>query len=174
MTTLLQPLLDLPAVSRTRRNHALEHATIHLLSERLKGVALAGRSDSRGFFLIGDLPIDAVADAAHEALARLRAGQRELAIHPNCGTNFLAAGMMAGLAAFVALHGADRSARARLERLPTVFVACTMALMLTHPLGAGLQQRFTTCAEMGDLRISEIRLIRHGRPTVHRVLTATG
>ena len=36
-------LLELPYIRQTRCNHALEHATIHILSERIKPLRLAGR-----------------------------------------------------------------------------------------------------------------------------------
>jgi len=172
MSARPQSLLEIPIVRRTRRNHGLEHATIHLLSQRHPGVSLAGRSDARGFYLMGNLPTETVAAAAQAALDRLRAGESQLAIHPNCGTNFLTAGVVAGLAAFLALMGTGRSARSRLERLPTVFLASTAALIFTQPLGFAIQQRVTTSGEMGALTITEVKQVRRGRLTVHRVLTA--
>ena len=33
---MAQPVLSIPMVKRTRRNHGLEHATVHILSKRLK------------------------------------------------------------------------------------------------------------------------------------------
>ena len=133
---------------------------------------MAGRSDSGGFYLLGDLPTEAIQEAVDGALSRLRAGEHHLAIHPNCGTNFLTAGVMAGLAAFGALLGADRSARSRLERLPTTLLAATAALMLTHPLGNAIQQHITTSGEMGGLYVKEVKCLRRGRLTTHRILTA--
>ncbi len=172
MTTRFSSFLQIPTVYRTRRNHALEHATIHLLARRSPGISLAGRSDGGGFYLLGNVRTEDVEAAAHEALQRLRAGETHLAIHPNCGTNFLTAGVVAGLAAFGALLGAGRSARSRFERLPAVLLASTAALMLTHPLGSAVQQHVTTSSEMGDLAIREVRLVRSGRMDLHRVTTS--
>jgi len=172
MTNRLSSVLRIPAVYRTRRNHALEHATIHLLARRFSGVSLAGRSDGRGFYLLGNVRTEDVEEAAHEALRRLRGGERQLAIHPNCGTNFLTAGVVAGLAAFGALLGPGRSARSRFERLPAVLLASTAALMLTHPLGSAVQQHVTTSSEMGELAIREVRPVRSGRMHLHRVITS--
>ncbi len=78
--------LDHPLIDRVRRNHALEHATIHVLSRRYRDLHVMGRSTPNGFILYGDLPTDAVYEAAQEALERLRAGERHLAVHPACGT----------------------------------------------------------------------------------------
>ena len=53
-----------------RRNHALEHATIHLLSARHPHLSLVGRSDTAGFYLFGNVPTELVDEAVHEALSR--------------------------------------------------------------------------------------------------------
>ena len=41
-THSLPTLLDLPLISRVRRNHALEHATMQVLSEHHRELRLAG------------------------------------------------------------------------------------------------------------------------------------
>lgn len=96
-------LLSHPAISRIRRNHALEHATIHLLAARFPQRPIVGRSDTGGFTLFADLPTEAIEEAAAEALARLRDGDRRMALHPNCGTNLLTTGVLTGSAAFLGL-----------------------------------------------------------------------
>src|SRR5690606_3752375 len=60
-------------VDRTRRNHGLEHATIHVLSERHKQFSAQGNSDFRGFHLniYGDVAEEDVIDAVHEAHRRM-------------------------------------------------------------------------------------------------------
>ena len=55
-------LLGIPAVDRTRRNHGLEHATITILSQRIRGVSLVGRSTPNGFHLYGNVSTDALSD----------------------------------------------------------------------------------------------------------------
>ena len=57
-------LLGIPAVDRTRRNHGLEHATITILSQRIRGVSLVGRSTPNGFHLYGNVGADDVSWAA--------------------------------------------------------------------------------------------------------------
>jgi N-methylhydantoinase B len=52
-----------------RRNHALEHATLHVLAQQFPQALLAGRADARGFVLYGSVPGAAVQAAAHSALA---------------------------------------------------------------------------------------------------------
>src|SRR5512134_2196327 len=114
----IETVINYPAVSRVRRNHGLEHATLHILSQRLPPRPLAGHSDTRGFWILGDVSTEEVQTAVEEAVRRLQAGEHNLAVHPNCGTNFVTSGVLASLAAFVAMFGAGRSFRSRLERLP--------------------------------------------------------
>lgn len=163
-------ILDSPIISRTRRNHGLEHATIHLLSKTVKHRPLAGHSDSNGFWILGEVPTEEMASAVTEALARLQNGERHLAIHPNCGTNFATYGVAAGLAAFLGLAGANRF-RDKLERLPLVTVLATGALILAQPLAFRLQEHVTTSGDPGDLQIVEIRKTTVGGRTAHRVVT---
>lgn len=171
MTTGLESILDLAPISRVRRNHGLEHATIHMLSKKIDNLSLVGRSDLGGFTLYGDVPTEAVERSVDEALGRLRGGEHKLAIHPNCGTNFLTAGLMAGLAALAAMAGSERGPRSRLERLPLVILATTAALIFTQPLGYTVQQRITTSGQMGDLQVSKIERQQRGRMVTHRVST---
>jgi hypothetical protein len=88
-------------INRIRRNHGLEHATIHILSEGHKRFSAQGNSDHRGFHLniYGDVTEEEVAAAVAEAHRRLRAGERHLAVHPNCGTVLVTTALLATLAA---------------------------------------------------------------------------
>lgn len=171
MTSFLHPLLDSPAVSRIRRNHGLEHASIHVLSAKNPRRQLAGHSDAGGFWLLGDLALEEVEQAVGDALARLRAGERDLAIHPNCGTNLVTSGMAAGLAGAFAMGGA-RNNRERIERMPLAALLAMGALLLARPLGTRIQQRVTTSGEPGSLHVVEIRQSRRGNLIAHRVTTA--
>ncbi len=164
-------LLDTSAFSRLRRNHGLEHATIHVLSRTQPRVSTAGHSDPGGFWLLGNLSTEAVYAAVEEALARLRAGERQLAIHPNCGTNLVTASLSAGLAGAFAL-GSARNDRQRLERLPLAILFSMGGLLLARPLGTRIQERITTSGQPGSLHVTEIRRTQRGRFTAHRISTA--
>ncbi|HEY7688370.1 MAG TPA: DUF6391 domain-containing protein, partial [Dongiaceae bacterium] len=119
MARLFDRLLANPTISRIRRNHGLEHATIHMLSAQHPRTTLIGRSDADGFYLYGDVSADDIRLAAEAALARLRAGEHDLALHPNCGTSLLTAGVLAGSASFFSLMGTGRERwRDRFDRLP--------------------------------------------------------
>jgi hypothetical protein len=150
-------LLDYPLILSTRRNHGLEHATIHILTAMKPGRPLAGRSTPFGFYLYGDISDEAVQIAVHDALRRFQAGERHLAIHPGCGTNYLTSGAAASLSALTVLSLGDR--KARWSRWPDVLIAVTLALIVAQPLGPKLQQHITTSGDMGDLEIVAVRRI---------------
>jgi len=171
MKTLLSAVLAKPAVERVRRNHGLEHATIHMIGARVRRGGMTGRSDHHGFTLYGDVPTEVLADACERALQHLRSGERGLAIHPYCGTNFVTAGVLASLVAVLGLLGTGRSWRARLARLPLLISLMTGALILSQPLGMAIQRNVTTSADPGDMEIVSIKRRRIGAFTFHRVDT---
>ena len=164
------PLLDLPLVLQTRRNHGLEHATLHILGEKYPRRALGGHSNPTGFLIIGDVSVEDVRAAVIQALARLRAGERHLAIHAGCGTNFAVSGLTAGLLAWLGMAGA-KSWRSRLLRLPFVIALAAFGFFLSQPLGPVLQARVTTSGDPGDLSLVDIYPIRFGPFVFHRVVT---
>jgi hypothetical protein len=162
---------EIPLVSRVQRNHGLEHATLHVLSQRHPKRSLAGHSDVRGFWIIGDVPIEDVYEAVEEAIERLRKGERQLAIHRNCGTNYVTSGVLAGLAAGAAMFGVGKRVRDKIERLPLAMFVATLALIFSQPLGLLLQERVTTSPEPGNLQVVEIVTSRRGRMKAHRITT---
>jgi hypothetical protein len=165
-------LLDSPLLKKIRRNHSLEHATVHVLQQRLGRVGLVGHSDWRGFTLYGSVDTAEVKLAAHEALRRLRQGQSDLAVHPRCGTVIATTGIMTALAAFLAvsLDGGPRR-RFRWGSLPMAMLATTAAAILAQPIGMALQERYTTDPDPGNLEIKNISLKPTANLIVHRVET---
>ena len=162
--------LDLPLILATRRNHALEHATLHVLALKHPAQHLAGHSNPTGFFIVGDVPLEDVTESALTALRLLKLGDRDLAIHDGCGTNFAATALMAGGLAWLVLRG-SKTAYGRALRLPFAVGLAVVGTALSRPLGPRIQQRITTEADMGDLRISAVRETMRGAVRVHRVIT---
>jgi len=163
-------ILDIPSISSTRRNHGMEHATLNILMQNFPYRRLAGYSFPGGFFILGDIPTVALREAVIQALARMNNGERYLAIHPNCGTNFLTSGFIVGLLAWLGLAGA-RSQRDKVERLPLVVALVTLGLIASQPLGPMVQKQVTTSGDPQGLSIVDIFPIRFGRITLHRVIT---
>jgi hypothetical protein len=159
----------LKSIARIRRNHAIEHATIHMLSRRYRDLKVAGRSTPQGFLLYGDLPAEGVRRAAEEALLRLKAGERNLALHPTCGTNYVTGGVLAGLGAFAILTPRRKDWRDWLDRLPLVLLTATLGVIAGQRLGVVLQARLTTDANVGQAQIADVERIERGPVAAHRV-----
>jgi hypothetical protein len=159
-------------ITRIQRNHGLEHATVHLLSQRHTHLAVVGRSDWNGFTLYGSLDVAEVSQAAHEALERLRQGETSLAVHPRCGTVLATTGLLTGLAAFLAisLDGNSRS-RFRWATIPTAVLAATLAAIFAQPLGLMLQERYTVSGNPGNLAIKKISQRSAGKLSLYRIET---
>ncbi len=159
-------------ISRVQRNHGLEHATLHVLADRFPGKPIGGHSDFGGFWIIGDIDTEDLAAAVHDALERLRNGERNLAVHPNCGTNFVTSGVLAGSAALLGMLGAGKRNRDKLERLPLAISLATMALVVAQPLGLRVQAELTTSGDPGNLRVTQIMLRgQRGGVSAHRIST---
>ncbi len=160
-------ILDLPPYLATRRNHALEHATLHVLARKYDDKNLAGHSNPTGFFLFGDLDTDDIRSAIQEAMTRLRAGEHELAIHPGCGTNLATSMILPATFGLLPFQG-TRSNRWRLLLVPVGLMFALFGYLLSKPLGPWLQRNITTEADLGNMQVAEIVPVRKG---VHRIMT---
>jgi len=162
----------LPLITKIRRNHGLEHATIHILSRRNTNLSLVGRSDWGGFTLYGPVDTSEVQHAANEALQRLRQGETNLAVHPRCGTVLATTGLLTALAAFLAITlDGDSQKRIRWSSIPAAILAATAAAILAQPVGMVLQKELTITGNPGNLEIKNINVGTNGTIITHRVNT---
>jgi hypothetical protein len=157
--------------ARVRNNHALEHATLQILAEKKKVGRLAGFSDARGFWVIGEVDTEDLIGAVEEGIQRLNNGEHSLAIHPNCGTNLATAGLFGGAAAWLSTLNMGKTWGDRFDRLPLVITLVTMALIIAQPVGPRLQEKITTDPNLGDLRVMAVERYVELRPPAHRILT---
>lgn len=160
-------MLDFGPVGATRRNHGIEHATIHVLTERFPQLALAGRADHIGFFIFGEVPTEEIAPAVEEAMNRVRNGQPDLVVHPRCGTNLVVAGVLAGLSSFVMANGPEEETM--WEKLPRMILGTTAALLIAQPLGPKVQEKWTTSSNFEGAYLKDIKKRPSGTMMIHRV-----
>ena len=155
-------------ISRTRRNHGLEHATIHVLSEKYKQFSAQGHSDFRGFHLndFGDIGEEDVRSAVEEAYKRMKNGEAHLAVHPNCGTVLLTTAALGALASQSAFSLEQRRQRRSnvnlsvfLNGLPAAILAGVVALIIARPLGLAIQEKYTTEGDLQDMELVRVRKI---------------
>ncbi len=160
-------LPGLPLIRRIRQHHAIEHATINILMQRNPRRHLIARSDPGGFQVYGAVEMEELRETVSEALQRLQSGERDLAIHPNCGTNIVTAGVMAGLTGVIVAAGQRRR---WWEQIPLALLATTLALLAAQPIGYLAQARVTTLADVREVRLGRIERRVWGTTPVHRVV----
>ncbi|HEY9623450.1 MAG TPA: DUF6391 domain-containing protein [Crinalium sp.] len=171
-TDLLNQLNFVPGLKEIlmlRQVHALEHATVWVLSQSLSAQGsqasglLGGLSTEEGFYLYGTVNPVELQRAVHVALQRMVNGDWDLAVHPQCGTN-LSVGMVltAGLALGIHLL----IPKGPLEQLVGLGIAATAAIQLAPDVGA-IVQRYVTTSIPFNLEVEDISSTRDrwGRPT---------
>jgi len=163
-------LRDIPLIARIRRNHGLEHATIHVLTQQNPRLRVVGRTTPGGFYLYGNLTAKQIRAAVEQAISRLQNGEVHLAVHPRCGTNLATAGFLAGLSAFVALLPRTRR---RFDQLPFAILAATLAVVVAQPLGLLLQAQVTTSPDVHNLIVKRVTCRQQSPLAVHYVETVT-
>ncbi|HOU19108.1 MAG TPA: DUF6391 domain-containing protein [Flexilinea sp.] len=142
-------------VNHVRKNHALEHATVHILEKKFPDKEFAGYSVERGFWIIGKLSIQEIQEAADAAFARLSHGEKDLAVHPGCGTNLATASLLTSVSAVLTFIG-TKSEKDRLKRFSSLLLISSMAIQVSKPLGFAIQRNLTTDPDMNGMEISGI------------------
>lgn len=163
-TELVKQLAFIPGIKEIlmlRQVHALEHATVWVLSERqimpsTDSQSLGGLSTEQGFYLYGHLNQATLHDAVKIALQRLTTGEWSLAVHPRCGTN-VSVGIM--LAAGLTLGFHLLLPRGPIEQLLGLGLAVTTATQLAPDIGM-LAQRHLTTAIPFNLAVENIKMTR--------------
>ncbi len=147
---LLENLHFIPGLKELlmlRQVHALEHATVWMLSAKsgnenhYDNETLGGLSTEQGFYLYGEVSRYDLQRAVKLALQRLKHGEWNLAVHPRCGTN-LSVNMLltAGLAFGVHLL----LPRGLITQTIGLGLAAATAAQLTPDLGSWTQKYITT------------------------------
>ncbi|MFM7449585.1 MAG: DUF6391 domain-containing protein [Leptolyngbyaceae cyanobacterium] len=146
-----------------RQVHALEHATVWMLSNRrqvsgraglppLDNELLGGMSTEHGFYLYGQVQLNDLKRAVQVALRRITSGEWELAVHPRCGTN-LSVGM--AVTAGLAVGFSWLFPRSPISQLIGFSAASVLAAQVTPDLGM-LAQRYVTTSIPFNLEIEQI------------------
>ncbi len=172
-TDILQWFRDIPGFKSAillRQIHALEHATVSILSgEAGAGFAvsqslmldacdrdqLGGITTEQGFYLYGSVRRLDLVRAAKSALERLTRGEGHLAVHPRCSTNWpiqilLQSSLMMGLHAVLPKDPFDQ--------LMGMGLATSLATELA-PEAEIWWQRYVMTAIPFNLEIAEINAV---------------
>jgi hypothetical protein len=164
---LLQQLGFIPGLKELlllRQVHALEHATVWVLSDLERAFSqrgdrfsvdnetIGGLSTEKGFYLYGKINPLNLKRAVGIALNRLTKGEWDLALHPRCGTNvsveaLITAGMI--FTNYLLLP------REPLGQLIGLGIATTTAAWIAPEIGMSVQKYLTTAIPF-NLKINEI------------------
>ena len=158
-------------INSFRSNHALEHATFHVLENKGNKSVLVGLSDAGGFWVLGNVSAGLLLDSAHEALTRLEGGEAHLALHENCGTNLVATGAIVGGLAWLGMLGSGKTFLRKLERLPLVIFLASIGLIIAQPLGPIIQEKVTTLPTGQKREVVGVQRWGFGTWTIQRVIT---
>ena len=166
-------LNDIPFIKATRRNHALEHATMKILSSRYRCGRMMGHSNPTGFILFADLPTELVTEAALEARERLQNEEADLAIHPGCGTNLAISAFLAGAVAFFVLSALSGSKAPRWWHYLLAAIVSVPVYILSRPLGPKVQEELTVDPNIEGLEVDLVRSYKTKNGFFHIIKTRT-
>lgn len=138
-----------------RQIHALEHATVWMLSDAVNfkktklstsylstdNETIGGLSTEKGFYLYGEIEPLKLRKAVRLALNRLQQGDWNLALHPRCGTNSSVAAM---LTAGMAMTAHLTLPKFPLHQIAGMGLAALTANYLAPDLGIYVQKYLTT------------------------------
>jgi len=148
-----------------RKAHAVEHAAVAVLHERLgrRGPAIA-LSDPWGFTVLSPYRAEELAEAPREALQRLARGESWLAVTDLCGSNIAVTGVLTATGALTAARGN------RADRFTSAVLASTAAALVAPIVARWLQRTVTTDADVTGVTLAQVsRVARAGRFDLVRV-----
>lgn len=139
-------------VSRLKRHHALEHATVAVLVElRGRRTNLAALSDPNGFTFIGPIQQSELQDAAQQALDRLRFGDHRLAVTDDCGSTLLVTGLAGATAALLTIG------RRPFGNFPLAVGLIALTARLAPVWGRQVQRRLTVDPTLEGAHVGRVR-----------------
>lgn len=158
---------------QTRRNHALEHATIHFLE--ISGARrLGGRAMPNGFRISGRTSPQDIRKAFEQVRRIVRQGDHLPHISRRCGTNVITA---LGLSLLLLLSVAVISVIAQpplAARASALAFVVIFFVSMRHAIGNWIQARFFMATDFEEVAVRDVHKVLPGpmeRPPVHVVAT---
>lgn len=170
-TELLEQFGFIPGLKEfliIRQVHALEHATVWMLSDTVNSKismstsylsadneTIGGLSTEKGFYLYGEINPLKLRKAVNLALIRLQQGEWNLALHPRCGTNSSVAAMLTAGMAITAHFTLPRSP---FHQIMGMGLAAMTANYIAPDIGIYVQKYITTAIPF-NLKLQKITKI---------------
>lgn len=140
---------------RVRQNHALEHATIHLIEDRFGSANIEGMAFENGFTLKVSLDPQIVLNAARSALKRVQNGESDLVVHPRCGTTIVVVNVLSSVLFLILLFISGNLG------LINVLLALVIANFIGPFTSRIVQTGITTLKDLSDLEVTGVE-VRNG------------
>ncbi len=155
-TVVLVPrsLLWVAFNKRVRQNHALEHATVNVIEEKFGKTNLSGYAVKDGFKLLGpaDIPPELIFQAAQRGLERMKSGEKNLAIHPRCGSSLLITNFLVSIVVLLTFIGM------RFFNIFYIILALVAINVMAATLGKITQKYITTSTDLRDIVITQLEI----------------
>ncbi|MGB9750406.1 MAG: DUF6391 domain-containing protein [Caldisericia bacterium] len=150
LTVPLQ-IIEIAINKKLRKNHALEHATINVLEEKLRRKNIfSGYARENGFYVFGEASPDDVFTSSIEGRERLINGEKNLAIHNRCGTSIAVATFLTFITFLILL------VITHTINIFLLLIAFLIGEIFGPALGKFTQEYFTTDSNVDDIKILDI------------------
>ena len=164
-TTLFNEIYKLTL--NARRNHAIEHATVSILTEQKLKSAILGFAIPSGFIIYSKSDKDEILSAANHGLKLMKSGVSEISISKFCGTNLVVAAMLTGVSTILL----GKILGKKSKNILNITNGFLLSALLSKPIGQLVQKYVTTDPNVKNIQIGNSRSLKVGTFHVHFIST---
>ena len=150
-----------------RRNHAIEHATVSILTEQISKSAVVGFAVPSGFIIYSKSGKDEILSAANNGLNLMKSGDSEISISQFCGTNLVVAALLTGVSTIILGKICGKKSK-NILNIANGFV---LSALLSKPIGRIVQKYVTTDSSVQNIQIKNGRSLKIGSFYIHFIST---
>ena len=141
-----------------RRNHAIEHATVSILTEQKIKSAVIGFAIPSGFIIYSKSNKDEILSAANHGLKLMKSGISEISISQFCGTNLVVAALLTGVSTLLL----GKILGKKSKNILNITNGFLLSALLSKPIGRIVQKYVTTDSNVKNIQIKNIVSLKIG------------
>ena len=141
-----------------RRNHAIEHATVSILTEQKIKSAVIGFAIPSGFIIYSKSNKDEILSAANHGLKLMKSGVSEISISQFCGTNLVVAALLTGVSTLLL----GKILGKKSKNILNITSGFLLSTLLSKPIGRIVQKYVTTDSNVKNIQIKNIVSLKIG------------
>ena len=141
-----------------RRNHAIEHATVSILTEQKIKSAVIGFAIPSGFIIYSKSDKDEILSAANHGLKLMKSGISEISISQFCGTNLVVAALLTGVSTLLL----GKILGKKSKNILNITNGFLLSALLSKPIGRIVQKYVTTDSNVKNIQIKNIVSLKIG------------